>query len=54
MFIFSIPECFLSVSMIFVYSIVDQSEHEKTISVLLNGVESTVEFLDGIDIQVYN
>lgn len=32
--------------------ITDQSEHEKTISVLLNGVESTVEILDVMDVQV--
>jgi hypothetical protein len=36
-----------------IFSIADQSEHEKTISVLLNGVESTVEILDDMDIQVY-
>ena len=35
------------------YVITDQGDHEKTISVLLNGVESTVEFLDGIEIQVH-
>ncbi|XP_061189552.1 uncharacterized protein LOC133197495 [Saccostrea echinata] len=32
-------------------SSLDQGEHEKTICVLLNGVESTVEVLDGADMQ---
>ena len=40
-------------NIILMYVITDQGEHEKTISVLLNGVESTVEFLDGIEIQVH-
>lgn len=47
----AITQQFMTSEYIAFDSSMDQSEHEKTISVLLNGVESTVEFLDGIDIQ---